>query len=348
MPNRTIKALYIDDDAALGRLVQRILGRRGYQVDHETTAEVGLARLEGGDIDVVILDHDLGTTSGLVVLEDLKAREQAPPVVYVTASTELSIAVQALKAGAVDYVVKAIGDDFEVLLVAALEQAVERARLMRAKEEAEQQVRQAKDRAEMLLAEVNHRVANSLALVGSLVRMQAGAVKDTGAKAALAETQARITAIANLHRSLYTSTDVQQVDLAAYLETLVGELGNSITASGRTPIVKLDAEPVSIKTDRAVSVGMIATELVTNALKYAYPIGEGEVRVSVSRTSSNQIVLSVADDGIGWTGDGTAKGSGLGSKIIAAMSKSLGSRLEYQTRPIGTLASITFDEKLGY
>ncbi|SFC36685.1 Two-component sensor histidine kinase, contains HisKA and HATPase domains [Bosea sp. CRIB-10] len=347
MPNRIIKALYIDDDAALGRLVQRILGRRGYQVDHVTTAEAGLVRLADGDIDVVILDHDLGTTSGLTVLEGLRAREQAPPVVYVTASTELSIAVQALKAGAVDYVVKAIGDDFEVLLVAALEQAVERARLMRAKEEAELEVRQAKDRAEMLLAEVNHRVANSLALVGSLVRMQAGAVKEPGAKAALAETQARITAIANLHRSLYTSTDVQQVDLAAYLDTLVGELGNSITASGRTPIVKLDAEPVSIKTDRAVSVGMIATELVTNALKYAYPVGEGEVRVSVSRTPSNQIMLSVADDGVGWTGDGTAKGSGLGAKIIAAMSKSLGSTLEYRSQPIGTLASITFDEKLG-
>lgn len=347
MSHRIIKALYIDDDAALGRLVQRILGRRGYEVEHVTTAEAGLARLAKGGIDVVILDHDLGTTSGLAVLEDLRAREHAPPVVYVTASTELSIAVQALKAGAVDYVVKAIGDDFEVLLVAALEQAVERARLMRAKEEAEQQVRQAKDRAEMLLAEVNHRVANSLALVGSLVRMQAGAVKDTGAKAALAETQARITAIANLHRSLYTSTDVQQVDLAAYLETLVGELGNSITASGKTPIVKLDAEPVSIKTDRAVSVGMIATELVTNALKYAYPVGAGEVRVSVSRTPSNQIMLSVADDGIGWTGDGTAKGSGLGGKIIAAMSKSLGASLEYHSQPVGTLASITFDEKLG-
>lgn len=347
MPNRIIKALYIDDDAALGRLVQRILGRRGYQVDHVTTAEAGFTRLADGDIDVVILDHDLGTTSGFAVLEDLRAREQAPPVVYVTASTELSIAVQALKTGAVDYVVKAIGDGFEVLLVAALEQAVERARLMRAKEEAELQVRQAKDRAEMLLAEVNHRVANSLALVGSLVRMQAGAVTEPGAKAALAETQARITAIANLHRSLYTSTDVQQVDLAAYLETLVGELGNSITASGKTPIVRLDAEPVSIKTDRAVSVGMIATELVTNALKYAYPVGDGEVRVSVARSPSNQITLSVADDGIGWTGEGAAKGSGLGAKIIAAMSKSLGSTLEYRSQPIGTLASITFDEKLG-
>eukprot|EP01042_Synura_sphagnicola_P033763 gene33763-43335_t len=87
MPNRIIKALYVDDDAALGRLVQRILGRRGYQVDHVTTAEAGLVRLVEGGIDVVILDHDLGTTSGLAVLEDLRAREQAPPVVYVTAST---------------------------------------------------------------------------------------------------------------------------------------------------------------------------------------------------------------------------------------------------------------------
>lgn len=344
MPNRIIQAVYIDDDAALGRLVQRILGRRGYEVEHVTTAESGLARIANGDVDVVILDHDLGTSSGVAVLEALRVREQSPPVVYVTASTELSIAVQALKAGAVDYVVKTIGDDFEVLLVAALEQSVERARLMRAKEEAERQVREAKDRAEMLLAEVNHRVANSLALVSSLVRMQVSAVVDPGAKAALAETQARITAIANLHRSLYTSTDVQQVDLAAYLETLVGELGNSITASGRTPTIKLHAEPVSIKTDRAVSVGMIATELVTNALKYAYPVGEGEVRVSLSRTPPNQVTLSVADDGVGWTGNGTAKGSGLGGKIIAAMSKRLAARLEYHDRPIGTLAAITFDE----
>lgn len=89
---------------------------------------------------------------------------------------------------------------------------------------------------------------------------------------------------------------------------------------------------------------MIATELVTNALKYAYPVGEGEVRVSLSRTPSTQVTLSVADDGIGWTGNGTAKGSGLGGKIIAAMSKSLGAQLEYHDRPIGTLASITFDE----
>jgi two-component sensor histidine kinase len=342
MPTSIINALYIEDDVALGRLVQRILRRRGYSVEHVSEADAGLARIDAGGIDVVILDHDLGVSSGLAVLQSLSLREPAPPVVYVTASTELSIAVQALKAGAVDYVVKTISEDFEILLVAALEQSVERARMKRAKEKAEQELREAHDRAVMLLAEVNHRVANSLALVSSLVRMQTSAVTDASAKAALSETQARITAIANLHRSLYTSDDVREVDLHAYLEALVGELAHSVTLREAAPTIKLEGNTALIKTDRAVSVGMIATELITNALKYAYPDGYGEVRVRLSVTEDQIVVLAVEDDGIGWTGEGPAKGSGLGSKIIAAMAKSLGSVVRYEKLPAGTHATLSF------
>lgn len=338
MPNRAITVLYIDDDAALGRLVQRILSRRGYAVEHAVDAAAGLDRVTQGGVDVIILDHDLGTSSGLDVLTALRGRDTAPPVVYVTASSELSIAVQALKAGAVDYVVKTIGEDFEILLVSALEQSVERARLMRAKEAAEREVRDARDRAIVLLAEVNHRVANSLSLVGSLVRMQAASVKDAGAKAALAETQARIIAIGNLHRSLYTSDDVRTVDLAAYLGSLVDELGRSMSSSGQTPEIRFEAEPALIKTDKAVSIGMIATELITNAIKYAYPAGSGEVRVRLSQDGSQGIVLVVEDDGVGWSGTGAPSGTGLGSKIIAAMAHGLSSRVVYQPRPSGTCA----------
>ncbi|HEV7260655.1 MAG TPA: histidine kinase dimerization/phosphoacceptor domain -containing protein [Bosea sp. (in: a-proteobacteria)] len=340
MPHRTITVLYIDDDAALGRLVQKILGRRGYAVEHVLDAASGLSRIEQGGVDVVILDHDLGTSSGLDMLAQLRATEGAPPVVYVTASQDLAIAVQALKAGAVDYVVKTIGEDFEVLLVSGLEHSVEQTRLRRAKEAAEREVREARDRAMVLLAEVNHRVGNSLALVSSLVRMQASAVQDAGARAALAETQARITAIGNLHRSLYTSDDVRTVDMSAYLETLVGELGRSMSATGQTPTIRFEAVPILTKTDKAVSIGMIVTELVTNAIKYAYPDGEGEIQVSLSRDGEGATVLVVADDGVGWSGQGPATGTGLGGKIIGAMAKSLATSIEYAQQPRGTRAVV--------
>lgn len=329
MPNRPINALYIDDDATLGRLVQRMLARHNYLVDHVETAEAGLARVAAGGFDVIILDHDLGTTSGLDVLAALSADETAPAVIYVTASAELSIAVTALKAGAMDYVVKTVGEDFEVLLRAALEHAVVKTRLTRAREQAEREVREARDRAVTLLAEVNHRVANSLALVSSLVRMQANSVEDPGAKAALAETQARITAIGNLHRSLYTSDDVRAVDLAGYLRSLLAEFAQSLAGSGQMPAIRFEAEPVLAKTDKAISIGLIATELVTNALKYAYPAGEGEVRISLSH-AGGKASLQVADDGIGWDGSGAIKGTGLGSKIVRAMAKSLGTELRYE------------------
>ena len=328
MPNRPINVLYIDDDATLGRLVQRMLARHNYVVEHVETAEAGLARAAAGGSDVIILDHDLGTASGLDVLAALSTDAASPAVIYVTASSELSIAVTALKAGAIDYVVKTVGEDFEVLLRTSLEHAVVKTRLTRAREQAELEVRAARDRAMTLLAEVNHRVANSLSLVGSLVRMQANSVEDPGAKAALAETQARITAIGNLHRSLYTSDDVRAVELAGYLRSLLDEFAQSLAGSGQMPEIRFEAVPVLAKTDKAISIGLITTELVTNALKYAYPNGPGEVRVSLSR-EGDTVTLKVADDGVGWTGTGTVRGTGLGSKIVRAMAKSLATELRY-------------------
>jgi len=345
MPNRPIRLLYIDDDEALGRLVQRAFSRQGHSVEHAADAETGLARVDAGGIDVILLDHDLGTTRGLDVLAALKERADAPPVVYVTAFADISIAVEALKAGASDYVPKTVGEDFLVLLDAAVQQAIAKARLQRQKEHAEEEVRKARDRAVILLAEVNHRVANSLALASSLVRMQIAAVKDPGAKNALAETQARIGAIAALHRRLYTSEDVQSVDLAAYLGSTVEEMRRSMAAVGHTPRIRLMLEAAELPTDQAVWVGMIATELVTNALKYAYADGEGEVRVILRPDGPGRILLAVEDDGVGWDGTGAPKGTGLGNRIVSAMAKSLGTRIDYAHPGKGTRASLRIAER---
>lgn len=337
MHNRAFRILQIDDDAALARLVEKALTRQGYNYEHARDARAGLERIALGGIDVVVLDHFLEDAVGLGVLETLGGTADAPPVVYVTGSLEPMVAVEALKAGAADYVLKTVGEEFVVLLVSAIEQAIEKTRLRRQKEFAEQQVRAARDRAEILLAEVNHRVANSLALVAALVRMQASAVSDLHARDALTETQARISAIAGLHRRLYTSDDVSAVSLNSYLESLVGELDTTMRAAGSPATVRTELEPVTISTDKAVSIGVIVTELLTNAYKYAYPDDAlGEIRVLLRRRQDGGVTLVVEDDGIGWNGVGEAKGTGLGTRMISAMTQQLGTSVAYGDGQGGT------------
>ncbi|HEV2571351.1 MAG TPA: response regulator [Beijerinckiaceae bacterium] len=340
MPTREIRILYIDDDPALGRLVQKILERRGYLCEHINDAESGIDRLSQGNIDVVILDHDLGTTTGLDLLREINRHDPSPPVVYVTASSELSVAVSALREGAVDYVVKTVSTDFEVLLVSAVDRSIEKLRLMRAKELADKEIRAARDHAIVLLAEVNHRVANSLALVSSMVRLQSNSMRDAACKAALEETNARIITISNLHRSLYTSDDVQHVELGTYLTSLVNQFDQSFSIAGRVSTISIQAASVQVKTDRVVSIGMIVLELITNAVKYAYPQTPGEVRVRMYADDAN-IHLEVEDDGIGWHGDASTQGTGLGSKIISAMARVLSTQIDYVPVLRGTRAILS-------
>jgi two-component sensor histidine kinase len=337
--------LYIDDDAVSGRLVQRMLARQGYTVEHFSDPQAALQRLSEAAFDVVILDHDLGPVSGLEVMAEISQRPQPPSVVYLTASAEVSIAVEALKAGAMDYVVKTVGPDFEVLLTTAIKNSVEKAALRRAQEQAEAEMREARDRAVMLLAEVNHRVGNSLMLIASLVRLQIRSDDNPKVKAALSEIEARIAAIASLHRSLYTSDDVRSVDLKPYLQSMLNALSDSLNADRSARTISLNANSIVVPTDAAVSIGVITAELVTNAIKYAYPDSQdGQIRVQLLPDAEGKITLAVEDDGIGWTGKGDIQGTGLGSKVISAMSKGLNADFAYEPRETGTRAVISFAE----
>ncbi|HEV7285448.1 MAG TPA: histidine kinase dimerization/phosphoacceptor domain -containing protein [Kaistia sp.] len=342
MPSRPISILYIDDDPGLTRLVQKALGRRGYAVEASPTGESGLERLAAGGIDVIALDHYLPTGTGLDFLRELAAIPDRPPVVYVTASGDTAVIVAALKAGAADYVPKAVGDEFLEILGSAIDQAVEKGRLQRARELAEQETRIAKERAEVLLHEVNHRVANSLAIVGSMIRMQANAVTEPQVKQALGEVQSRIAAIAGVHRRLYSSHDVRVVDLSAYLGGLVSELETTMRASGHTSTTHCQIDPVEVPTDKAVTIGILVTELVINAFKYAYPGAlSGQIRVILKADPATRLRLLVEDDGVGRQ-SADPRGTGVGGRIVSAMAASLGATIDYSLPP-GCTVSLDFD-----
>lgn len=199
----------------------------------------------------------------------------------------------------------------------------------------------ARERAEVLLTEVNHRVANSLQLVGVLVRMQVRSVTDPAAKGALLETQSRINAISLIHKSLYTSGDVTNVALNDYLGAMLSNMETAMKKDGHTAILKCYLEPISLGTDASVSLGVAVQELVTNAFKYAYPNDKpGEVRVRLTRLGDGKAELTVEDDGVGIVPNATHAGTGLGSKIIHTMASALKTQVEYINRAPGTAARL--------
>jgi two-component sensor histidine kinase len=200
----------------------------------------------------------------------------------------------------------------------------------------------ARDRAEVLLAEVNHRVANSLALVASLVKLQSKAVRDEAAKEALAETQERIYAISLVHKRLYTSGDVRFVALDEYLSSLLEHLETSMRAEGHGASLRYDIAPLKLPTDASINLGVVVTEWVTNAFKYAYPDRPGDVRVSLKGAPDGRAELVVEDDGIGRSADPSVRGTGLGTRIVNAMASTMSAEIGYLPRNPGTAACLVF------
>ena len=142
---------------------------------------------------------------------------------------------------------------------------------------------------------------------------------------ALHETQMRINAIASVHRRLYTNRQVGSVQVDEYLNSLLTELEASMRDDKRPHRIVLTAQPVNLATDKVITLGLIVSELVTNAFKYAYPDSvPGEIRVIVDQTDEALRVI-VEDDGAGF--DEAGSQAGLGSQITEALSTSLRARL---------------------
>jgi two-component sensor histidine kinase/CheY-like chemotaxis protein len=339
--------LYIDDDEALARLVHRGMTRQGFGVLHAASGAEGLDRIARGGIDVVALDQYMPGMDGLETLERIMSIPDAPPVVFVTAAQDSSIAVTALKAGAADYLVKDVQGDFIPLLQVAVDGALRQARLQKARDEAEAEVHASRDRfaalaaeREMLLREVNHRVGNSLQIIASLLHLQANSSTQEDVKAALTNAMGRVAAVAQVHRRLYTSHDLKSVLLNQYLDALLEDLRRSAEGN-RMSRLTLKAEPIEIDPDRAVAIGIIVNELVMNAVKYAYPDGAGPIHVDLA-AQGDDLLLSIADNGVGLNARTDPRSTGMGQRIVSAMAAKLEATVERDDAHAGTRILLRF------
>jgi two-component sensor histidine kinase len=339
--------LYIDDDEALARLVDRGLTRLGFTVVHAASGTSGLDRLQQGGIDVIALDQNMPGLDGLETLEQILAIPNAPPVVFVTAAQDSRIAVTALKAGAADFLVKDTLGDFIPLLQVALDGALRQARIQKARDDAEAEVHASRDRyaalaaeREVLLREVNHRVGNSLQIIASLLHLQANSSNQDDVKAALTNAMGRVAAVAQVHRRLYTSHDLNSVLLNQYLDALLEDLRRSAEGN-RMSRLTLKAQQIEIDPDRAVAIGIIVNELVMNAVKYAYPDGAGPIHVELT-AQGDDLVLAIADDGVGLNVKSDPRSTGMGQRIVSAMATKLEASVERDPAHAGTRIVVRF------
>ena len=328
MQNSGSRILYIDDEIGLCRLAQRQLERLGFVVTLAHSGAEGLALAREQAFDLVALDHYMPGQDGIETLGELMQLPQVPAVVYVTGSDETHIAVSALKAGAADYVVKSANDDFFDLLGRTINQALDARRILAEKERAEQRLRQSNARLETMLREMNHRVANSLQMVSSLVKLQARRATTAESQAIMRDIRHRIDAVYRVHRQLYVSGDGTMVGMVDYITGLVEDLTLTFSNMAASRPIRVIAGAIDLPASEAISLGISISELVSNACKYAYEEDQnGEVRVIFTPLGGNGFRLVVEDDGRGMDKNAAPTGTGLGTQIIRAMTHSLGATL---------------------
>ncbi|MDO8323766.1 MAG: PAS domain S-box protein [Phenylobacterium sp.] len=178
---------------------------------------------------------------------------------------------------------------------------------------------------DLLLREVYHRVKNNLQIVDSLLVMQARQVSDPGAKEALLSLRSRVYALGLVHHQLMGSTNLSTFDVAPFLH----ELSTNVVEGGADQNIELNVEaiPLEVGLDFAIPLGLLVTELVTNALKHAFPGRPGTIDVMLRRGADGSIALIVADNGVGYAADGAhagGTGSGLGASIIKGLVLQMG------------------------
>lgn len=191
---------------------------------------------------------------------------------------------------------------------------------------------------EILLKEIHHRVKNNMQVISSLIQLQSYSIRDELDRELLRETQARIRAMATVHELLYESQDFSSISADRYLGSIVEELSLGYDATG----VRCDVQPAQVDIDTAVPLGLVANELIINAIKYAYdPGAKGPIRVTLRRDGGD-IVFSVSDDGKGLpAGIDPYTAESMGLTLVRSLAAQLRGRVSFGGGP-GFSAELRF------
>jgi two-component sensor histidine kinase len=210
--------------------------------------------------------------------------------------------------------------------------------------QAEKQLQASLREKEVMLKEIHHRVKNNLQVITSLLKLQSRYVEDQEALKVFRESQSRVRSMALVHERLYQSDNLARIDFAEYTRDLTSVLSGTYSANPETVSIRIRADEVLLGIDAAVPCGLILNELVSNALKHAFPNGQtGEIWVELAAGQDQQVSLRVSDDGIGlpemldWQNTDS-----LGLQLVNSLVNQLEGVIELDNSNGGTAFDITF------
>ncbi len=198
---------------------------------------------------------------------------------------------------------------------------------------------------ELLLREIHHRVKNNLEIVSGLLSLQAAQLNLPEAQAIMQSSQNRVLSMGIIHQKLYQKDNLAAVEMKDYFQNLGESILDSFNEAHRIKVT-CEMAPVELDVDTAVPIGLIANELLTNALKYAFMRDQkGEIQISLTTIKdTGELLFQVKDNGVGKQNNGSTKGTGFGTELVNLLVQQLNGRLTVDSQQ-GTTVNIYFKHK---
>ncbi len=197
----------------------------------------------------------------------------------------------------------------------------------------------------LLLKEIHHRVKNNLEVVSGLLALQSAKMDDPTMQEVMLASQNRVHSMGILHQKLYQSEHLAFIEMKNYFENLCINILDSYNESDRIK-VNIEMKELEMDVDTAVPLGLIVNELLTNALKYAFPKGEkGHIQLSLENLNEDNFQLKISDNGVGKALDEKAKGTGFGTQLVDLLTRQIDGKL-MQDVSKGTMILINFKRQV--
>lgn len=332
-----LRVLQIEDSESDGALIVRIVEKAGYAVDCQRVQNAQGMReaLAGAPWDIIIADYHLPQFDAPSALGILRDTGLDIPFIVVSGVMGEDVAVQMMKSGAHDYVMK----NSLARLAPAVARELRDAATRRQRREAEEALRKTVGKLEsalaektVLLQEVHHRVKNNLAMISSLLALKADATLSGEARLVLEECQRQVHSIALIHEHLYGNDRLDRIDFSRYVDQLVQQLYGAGACEADRISIHMDLAPIELAIGEAVPCALILNELLLNTFKHAFPGGrDGEVRISFAETEPGCLELAVEDNGVGSPGGlDTDNTKSLGLRIVGILTRQLEGSIQKQ------------------